>query len=72
MDLKDTPLHDEIKKIINSEEKKVFHQWECYFRIRKPNNVDIKGANVGPYIKEEEKDDIYRPLKITNIDFIKD
>ena len=72
MELNVSPLKEEIDKILSEDSLKVFFEYTCYFRIRKPNNVDIKGANVGDYINPEEQDDIYRPLKITNIDFIRD
>lgn len=72
MDLTESPLHDEIIKIISDETKRPFYTWKFHFRIRKPNNVEIAEADITDYVDEEEKDGIFKPLKITNIDFVRD
>ena len=64
-----SPLDEEIEKIIKDTEKKsLFNNWEVYFKVRKPNDVDIKGNNKGDYIDPEEEEDIYRPFKVLDID----
>lgn len=72
MDLETSPIQQEIDKILSEKMGRPFYSWDLYFRIRKPNPIDIGNANQSEYVAAEEKEDIYRPLTFSNMDFIRD
>lgn len=71
-DLENNALYEDIKQIQQGDSPKVFFTYEVYFRVRKPNPIEIPESQKGQYGSHEEKDDIYRPLKLKSIDTIRD
>lgn len=73
MDIDNSPLKKDIDKIINSKDKIVTFQWEVEFKPREPNDVVLsKDAFDTNYTEKHEQKKIYKPMKITNIDFNED
>lgn len=69
-----SPISDEIYKILNNTEQKSYYRWDVYFRIRQPCPIELpkypeKEAGLVP---EQEKENIYRPLKLLNFDTSRD
>ena len=73
MELEVSPIQEEIDKIIEDGPKKVHHAWEVEFSIREDCDVKLSEDpdDIG-YVPEKEKEKIYIPLKILNIDFVQD
>ena len=73
MDLDSSPLTAEIDKIISDTSQKVNNSWEVEFRIREPNPI-VLSTNTDDvnFTEEREKEKIYKPLKLLNIDFVRD
>ena len=72
MELDTSPIQDEIDKILSAEMERPFYSWNVYFRIRQPNPVVTDPSDKSIYVDEQEKDNIYKPLKVMNIDFRRD
>lgn len=73
MDIKDSPLQKEVDKILEDGKKPIASLWKAEFRIREPNPVEISDAyDDVNYVDEDEKEKIYRPFKVLNIDFQRD
>ena len=73
MELETSPLMEEVDKIIKDGPKKVFYKWEVEFSVREPNPIKISDAEYDVlFTPEEEKEKIYKPLKILNLDYFRD
>ena len=73
MDLDSSPLTAEIDKIISDTSQKVNNSWEVEFRIREPNPIVLStNPDDVNFTEEREKEKIYKPLKLLNIDFVRD
>ena len=73
MDNAENPINAEIKKIAEQQTDLHLYSWDCYFRIRNPNPIGTEpiDRNKDNHTPEHEAKNIYRPLKILNIDFVK-
>lgn len=73
MELEESPIQEEIDKILNDGEKDVHHAWSVEFTIREDCPVKLsEDPDDINYVPEKEGDKIYVPLKILNIDFVHD
>ena len=73
MDLDASPLASEIDKIISDDNQQVNNSWDVEFRIREPNPIVLSTAeNDVNFTDEKEKEKVYKPLKLLNIDFVRD
>ena len=73
MEIETSPLAKEIDKIVKDGEKKVHFRWDAEFRIREPNDVKISDAEYDvKFTPKEEDEKLYKPLKVLNIDFVRD
>lgn len=76
MEYETSPINADIEKIIHNREKDstYLYSWDCYFRIRYPNDViyDHIGKNKDIFTPEEEAENVYRPLKLLNATFVRD
>ena len=66
-----SPLRDEMNKIMDSEEIPVSYSWSLEFKIKDTfkGEFDLKEKDLF-YLDDEEKNEkIFKPMKVTNIDF---
>lgn len=70
MSLEGNPLKSDIMRILRDKEKRVRFTWECYIKIRNPQSVTIDMKDLDPRLVDE-KEWIFRPLKILNIDYVR-
>lgn len=71
MELVSTAISQEVDKILDEKMPRPFYEWSIYFRIRKPCPIEI-AQDDDPRIPADEKENIYRPLKIVNFDISRD
>lgn len=73
-DLNGNPIKKEITRIAypDPKDKPSYYNYDVYFRIRTPNPIKIDDKAYSKNIPNEKDRNVYRPLRVTNIDFKRD